>query len=270
MLVAVVALYGVSLYKVCNPTVETPYPLVYHGPSHRQRPAQSKQDFIADMPQPSIKPVNVSLTEYHAKAKVYQNKYAIEQQITKYNSQGGGITLGSTATMHSYGGGGSMSGMYNRTNFANNNITNSVNSSFYNIRQTDAYPAVQSTLYNYRPNLSFTYRAAAPDIVSLLNQYRGINSIGVEERGGKYYYEEFWIDGFYIWLKLEGYTDAALSPYSATTLVAGQDVYLLKTGTTPPPHNPDGDEFPIGDGISVLLILLAGYMIIKRKKTSLV
>ena len=205
-IVAVVALYCVSLYKVCYPTVVTPYPPVYHGIYQPQRQVQPQQPSLAEMPQPTIKPVNVSLNEYHAKAKIYRNKYTVEQNVTKYNSSGNGITLASTSTMHSYCGGSTMSGAfnYNQTNYADNSIANSFTPSFnYNTRQSDAYSAVQGTLYNRRPDASYAYRAVKiTAILPLLEEYKDLTlGHGVREVNGKFYYKDWWIEGFKLWIR---------------------------------------------------------------------
>lgn len=262
---AVFLLTSVIQLIITNDTVEESHP-TYRGVN--QVRSGNSFSMTSGMPQPTIKPVNVTLKQYHAKANVHYQNYTLRQQSVTYSTNGG-LTLSSSASTHSYGGG--MSDLASG-NFFDNNQNYTVSFHFSPIQS--GYPQIiadQSAVPSFSTNtysVPNTYRAiGGPTTVELLDDYYATNTLGVTDQGdGTYVYNESWITGFYAYLAMRGYT---MSDPRYDAIVAGigtNGKYFPENTTSPPPGDPFGDEFPIGNGTWVMLALVIGYMIIRNKK----
>lgn len=263
---AVFLLTSVIQLIINNDTVEESHP-TYRGVN--QVRSGNSFSITSGMPQPTIKPVNVTLKQYHAKANVHYQNYTLRQQSVTYSTNGG-LTLSSSASTHSYGGG--MSDLASGSSFVNNQnqyYANSFSPSTipYNYPNiiTERTATANNRLTSYSvPN---TYRAIeGPSTLDLLDDYRVYNPIGVRAEGDIYFYEEEWLTGFYLYIAMRGFTPSDPRYDAIIAGIEGNGKYYPEGGTVSPPGDPIGDEFPIGNGTWVMLALVIGYMIIRNKK----
>ncbi len=242
----------------------------------------SNNSGISGFPQPTIKPVNVSIKQYHAKAVVHQRNYELRQQTSTYSSAQG-LTLSSSATTHSYGDGSTVpfnststtyqTSTYNPTDFYNSVYNFQIQS---NLSRQIAYNNSRYTEpTRYATSSQTTYRALG-DMLSLTIGYEDEfaatpgGSIGLIDNGdGTYSYNSFWESNF------KAYVQSTLGISSGSPLYADIESHVFNWKyypvTTSPsvPDLPPGDPLPLGDGTWIFLLFVFAYVsiiAIKLKK----